>query len=203
MKTPVFLTEDLYICGGTHKKVFIHPQADDLCIKIPHTTNDIDLKRELTYRKILSLKQDDKEMLPKYYGTIQTNLGKGFVFERIKDYDNSTSQDFEAFIKTIPPTQDGLLFLKKVLQSFKKLYFQQNIVTSDIDPGNMVLQKTSPTSFTIKIVDNIGSPVLIPLEYISNYFLRRKTQRYYARFLRNLSRKFPEIFTPDFINDIK
>ena len=56
------LNENLYLSRGMHKWVYFHPDNPSLCIKIPYTANDIDLKRELTYRKILSQRSFTSEL---------------------------------------------------------------------------------------------------------------------------------------------
>ena len=83
----IILSDDLYLSRGMHKWVYYHPHNHSLCIKIPYTPNDIDLSRELRYRKILHSQNKTISLLPKYYGEINTNLGKGYIFERIQDYD--------------------------------------------------------------------------------------------------------------------
>jgi len=195
------MLEDNNIIGiGMHKTVYLHPCDDSLCIKIPHKPNDIDLKRELRYR--MNVGENRKSLIPCYYGTINTVKGLGYIFELVKDYDESISSDFESFLKEFPQKFGDKEILRNVILQFKNEFYYENVVLTDADPGNFVIQRLTSSKFKLRIVDNIGSPVLIPLEYYINYFAKTKAKRCYKRFLGNLHRKFPEIFTIDFIKEL-
>lgn len=47
--------------------------------------------REINYIEILKKRNKNYDILPKYYGEIETNLGHGYVFEVIRNYDKSKS----------------------------------------------------------------------------------------------------------------
>ena len=48
------LTEDLFYGNGRHKKCYVHPDNENLCIKIAYNRGGrIDLLREINYIKIL------------------------------------------------------------------------------------------------------------------------------------------------------
>ena len=52
MDEVICLTEELLIDKGTHKRVYEDPLNAHRCIKILYTVPDIDIERELTYRRI-------------------------------------------------------------------------------------------------------------------------------------------------------
>ena len=87
----LYLSDADIIGVGAHKITYEHPHNKALCIKISKHENDIDIKRELHYRKVLQKKKKNSKLLPSYYGTIETNKGTAHVFECIRDYDNKTS----------------------------------------------------------------------------------------------------------------
>lgn len=163
------LTDEFFIGQGAHKKVYMHPTNKSLCIKILFSTPDVDLDRELYYRSTRQKRHLKTTMLPEYLGTINTNLGKGYVFERIYDYDGQTSATIKDFIKGSTASPEHIAHVENVITTFKELLFDEKIITSDMDPVNFLVQKTSPTQFTIRIIDNIGSPVLIPLAFFFDY----------------------------------
>lgn len=95
------LTDDLLYGQGTHKKCFLHPLDNNLCIKIAYNKGgQRDLNRELNYLKVLKRHHKDYSILPQYYGPVKTNLGIGHVFELIQDYDGTKSQTLEDFINS-------------------------------------------------------------------------------------------------------
>lgn len=201
-KNTVILTESLYIGKGYHKKVYLHPEIPSLCIKVPFTNDDIDLKRELNYRKILDKQNRKLSILPKYYGPVSTNLGIGYMFEYIRDFNNKNSLSLREFLKDFNSTLHDKEIIVDILLKFKFLYLKELPITSDIDPGNLLVQQTTQNSYCIRIIDNIGSPVFIPLEYYSSYFAKRKVKRYWIKFLNWIKRENPELITPEIVSKL-
>ena len=89
------LSEVLFIGKGHHNAVYKPPANENLCIKIPFALPDVDITKELAYRKALSRRKKKLSLLTEYLGTVETNLGTGYVFERIVDYDGSASNQSE------------------------------------------------------------------------------------------------------------
>ncbi len=199
----ITLTEDLFLGKGAHKKCYQHPTDKNLCVKILFQTPDVDLEKELKYRKVLKQRNIKTTLLPEYLGIVKTNLGEGHIFERCCDYDGKTSLTIKQFIASKPATPEHIANVIQVILKFKELYFRERIVTSDMDPANFMVQKISKDEFTIKIIDNIGTPVMIPLAYYFDYFAAQRTKKYWKRFLEYLKRVFPDIFKPEIIKQIQ
>ena len=47
--------------------------------------------REIDYIKVLKRRNKNYDLLPQYYGEIETNLGHGYLFEVIRNFDKSKS----------------------------------------------------------------------------------------------------------------
>ena len=84
--------------------------------------------------------------------------------------------------------------LLQMLQSFKKSWFEEQIVTSNIELVNFMIQKKTAEEVCVRIVDNIGTPVLIPLAYYFDFFAAKRASRYWQRFLGVLQESFPDFF---------
>lgn len=199
----ITLTENLFLGKGAHKKCYQHPTDKNLCVKIIFQTPDVDLEKELKYRKVLKLRNQKPLLLPKYLGTVKTNLGEGHIFERCCDYNGNTSLTIKQFIESQPASPEHINDIIQVILLFKKLYFQEKIVTSDMDPANFMIQRITENNYTIKIIDNIGTPVMIPLAYYFDYFAAQRTKKYWKRFLEYLKRVFPDIFKSEIIKQIQ
>lgn len=197
------LTEDLFISKGAHKKCYEHPMDKTLVVKILFQTPDIDLDKELKYRKVLKARNKYTSLLPKYLGEVKTNLGTGYVFERCCDYDGKTSLTIKEFISSKPAEPQHIEDVIQVILKFREMYFQEKIVTSDMDPANFMIQRLSKDRYTIKIIDNIGTPVMIPLAYYIDYIATKRAKKYWSRFLYYLARVFPEVFTENVLQIIK
>ena len=140
--------------------------------------------------------------MPAYYGKIDTNQGTGFIFERVKNYDDTPCVSVRTFLKDYASLHQETVNLEKLLMNFKEIYFSELPITSDIDPGNLMVQK-NPDGYTIMIIDNIGSPVLIPLEYYISYFAKTKAERYWNRFLKWIQKENPKLITDNLIEKLK
>ncbi|MDY2636569.1 MAG: YrbL family protein [Phascolarctobacterium sp.] len=202
----ILYLKDADIIGeGAHKITYKHPNNKALCIKIAKQGNDIDLKRELDYRNVLQKKKKTPKLLPLYYGTTKTNKGTAHVFERICNYDNQTSLTLEQYInKAISNSSiyDAQKHLMDLLLSFKQEWFEERIVTSNIELANFMVQYKNPNEARIKIVDNIGTPVLIPLAYYLDFFAIKRASRYWKQFLDVLKSTFPVFFSHEMINQL-
>lgn len=199
----ITLTEDLFLGKGAHKICYQHPTDKNLCVKILFQTPDVDLEKELKYRRTLKRRNKFPTLLPKYYGVIKTNLGDGHVFDCINDFNGNVSESLYDFIRNNPPTPEHLEKIINYIIQFRKIYANEKIVVSDTDPRNLMIQRLSPTEYTFKIIDNIGSPVLLPLAYYLEFVEAKRAKKYWGRFMIKLKRFFPEIFTDNVINKIK
>lgn len=95
----VILDEKLLLGQGAHKKCYIHPDNSSLCVKVLFQEPDTDMDRELAYRKSRQRRNLKSKLLPMYLGTIDTNLGTGYVYERVCDFDGTNSLTLDDFIK--------------------------------------------------------------------------------------------------------
>lgn len=198
------LTEDLFIGKGAHKAVYKHPHNADLCVKLIYSEPDVDLERELRYRKIRDRRGQATILLPKYHGPVVTSQGTGYIFERVCDYDGMNSITLKDYLSNPPPINLCLLQSEIVdlLKRFKRQWFQEKIVTSDVDPANFLIQKLSAVEKQIRIVDNIGTPVLIPLAFYFDYFADKRFKRYWQRFIERLSLEYPHLITDNVVREL-
>ena len=201
----LYLSDADIIGVGAHKITYEHPHNKALCIKISKHENDIDIKRELHYRKVLQKKKKNSKLLPSYYGTIETNKGTAHVFECVRNYDNKISLTLDKYIeKNISEKSydEAKEHLMSILLNLKKEWFTELLVTSNIELVNFMVQCKMPHEACVKIVDNIGTPVLIPLAYHFDFFASRRAIKYWRRFLKELKSAFPLFFDYDMINQL-
>lgn len=198
------LTEDLFIGKGAHKAVYRHPHNTDLCVKLIYSEPDVDLERELHYRKVRDIRNQASALLPRYYGTVATNQGTGYIFERVCDYDGMNSITLKDYLSNPPPINLCLLQseIVNLLKRFKGQWFQEKIVTSDVDPANFLVQKLSAVEKQIRIVDNIGTPVIIPLAFYFDYFADKRFKRYWRRFVDRLALEYPDVVTDSIVEKL-
>ena len=191
---PLTLTADLLIGAGGHKKVYVHPRDESRCVKILHYgEEDKDWQKELRYRRSREKRGLTSTLLTEYYGACPlTGGGIGHVFERIRDFDGHDSLTFQDHIdrlRSLPQIDRNAVIAGMVI--FRYFLFREKIITSNMEPGNFCVQLVSADSYRLRIVDNIGSPVFIPLLFYVDTLALHHVNRYWQRFVSDLHREYP------------
>lgn len=190
------LSEVLFIGKGHHKAVYKHPANENLCIKIPFALPDVDITKELAYRKALSRRKKKLSLLTEYLGTVETNLGTGYVFERIVDYDGSASTLWKSVLEgKIPVRETFGVSALDLLMKFRDVMLAEKVVVSDVDAANFMIMRTSADSFVFKVVDNIGTPVFLPLAYYIDFIAEKRIQRYWNRWIHGVRQDYADFLT--------
>ena len=197
------LTDDLFIGAGGHQATYIHPIDPTKCIKIAHDPNDGDVKKELRYRRICRKKLENSVLVTKYYGFVETNKGLGHVFERVLDLNGQTSKDLKDFLPTEMPSAEQLKLIRQLLLDFKTDYLREKIAIVDTDITNFMVQEIAHNQYQMRIVDNIGTPVAIPLVYYFDFAATWKSRKYWNFLVDWLHRHYPKIVTDEFYIDLK
>ena len=187
------INEDLFIGSGGHQATYIHPLDDTKCVKIPHMKDDGDVKKEMRYRRMCAKKLENSRLVTEFFGTIETNLGLGYVFERVLDYNGKTSKNLRDFLPKTAPDSQTLQKIWTLLLNFKSDFLRENIAIVDTDIENFMVQEPAPSSYRVRIVDNIGTPVLIPLVYWFDFAAAWKAKRYWNKIADWLAVNYPEI----------
>ena len=195
-------TDDLYLGTGMHKTVYAHPTDPHLCIKILHTTPDEDMERELRYRKALGKRADSMTLLTKYFGEVETSQGKGYLFERVIDFDGKASKTMLNLFEEAIRDKKNLPSLEKILLDFKRVYFAEKIPLAGIDADNYLVQKVSPTETRVRIIDNLGTSAFIPLAYYFDAFAEKRARKYWQMFAREVSKRYRILFPEEFLRKL-
>ena len=197
--------DDTYLYGqGSHKKCFLHPHNKNLCIKIAYNEGgQKDLIREINYIDVLKRRHKDYSILPKYFGKVNTNLGTCYVFEIIRDYNNDRTQTLEDFITDLNLFSQNYSLIVRLLKELKEKLYKNEIITMVLFPENILFQKTDENNYRVRIVNDMGSAVLIPLEYHFKYFAHTKILRRWKMFLDVLRNKYASHLSEKLIEEIK
>lgn len=191
-----------WIGKGMHKSVYGYPGDPYKCVKIPHKIPDVDVKREMFYRKVLGWKGQKMTIIPEYFGMVSTNKGEGYCFECLRNSDGTVCQSLRDYMSGIDP-QDKVRIeeIQKTLLGFKEDFLNSIVITSDVDSGNFFVQKKKDRA-TVRIVDNIGTPVAIPAMYFIKYMAVYHNRRCWKRFCREQRKENPVIFTEEFVREL-
>ncbi|MGJ8676856.1 MAG: PhoP regulatory network protein YrbL [Akkermansiaceae bacterium] len=190
----VYLDGKSMLGKGHHRECYIHPDDKTLCIKVIVDGSDDapQTKREINYYKHLQRRGISWAMLPKYYGDVMTNMGKGTIFDLITDYDGSVSKTLEYYIASNKLTEADYDDFSDSLHLLKEYLLKEEIITMTLAPRNIVCQREQSGMVRLYVVDNIGNSDFIPLASHIHFLARKKIERRWERFETNLLKKYPE-----------
>jgi len=192
------LNKEDMIGKGLHRECFPHPDSDNLCIKVVTNGNQQETEREQNYYQLLEKRNIAWDMLPRFHGNIDTNMGSGAVFDLVKDHEMSTSKTLEHYLNDNNISSELYDNLFHALQNLKNYLIRENIITMSIKPKNLLFQKKMDGSGKVIIIDNIGNSDFFPISSYSRYFGKKKILRKWHDFKNLLSKDYannPRVLT--------
>lgn len=196
MPDNLILTDDLFLGRGNHKEVYIDPVDKNLCVKLLFVEPDEDFEREMRYRRALGKRVDSMTLLTKYYGAVDTNRGRGYVFERVLDFDGAESETLLNHIEN-PSSSDDLI---DILLHFKAQFIGEKFIAAGMDPDNFMVQRISPTERLVRVIDNIGTSARLPILYYSDFLMERRAKKYWRRFVKEIRFDHGDVITGEIAN---
>jgi hypothetical protein len=113
-----------------------------------------------------------------YHGLVDTNMGKGYRFDLIRDADGSVSSPLSK-----------LHDLSGIEEKIHDLYLKcisDRVVIGDLHQGNVVAQINKDSSYDLWVIDGVGNSDYIKICDISKYFMRKKITRKFSRLAKSL-----------------
>ena len=197
------LTHDLFLGDGNHKIVYAHPTDKKLCVKLLRTPDDPDFAKEMRYRKALGGRAETMTLLTKFFGEAETSKGKGYLFERVTDFDGKNSPTMLKILDDTLADKKLLPATEKLLLDFKRVYFDEKFLLAGVDPDNYLVQKISPTERRVRIIDNIGIASFIPLPYYFDFFAVKRAKKYWLRFVEQMRDGYGKIFSEEYLRRLE
>lgn len=183
------LTLENKIGSGRHRRCYCHPQDNRKCIKVLYNADECgvkEVKRETSYYRKKSSQIKDCLAIPNYYGKVNTNLGKGYIFDLVTDYDGQISKSLDHYIqhKKLPAS-----LIKQKLEDLRNTLIESGISTMTLKEYNILYQRTAPGEGHLVVIDNIGEAEFLPISSLFRFLHRRKIDRIFQRFLQRLDKR--------------
>ncbi len=189
------LASSSLIGRGLRRECYFHPEDENKCIKIVVAGDHKETVREQSYYRLLEKRNISWKMLARFYGNIETNRGKGAVFELIRDHNGEVSKTLEQYFSANNETDLNYQDLSRALPLLKQYLLKWKIVTMSLKPQNIVYQKIHPTQGKLVVIDNIGNSDFIPICNYLDSFATRKIRRKWQRFEESLPKDY-KLTTP-------
>jgi len=177
------LSKSDFIGKGRCRSAYIHPQDKNKCIKTIHLKERKkcikESNKEAKYFKYLNKKNIDFSMIPKYYGEVNTDKGKGLVFELVRDFDGEISKSLDYYFEN----EEKMKLISKPfekLQDLKNYIIKNQILSRDIRFPNILYKKLSESDGIYILIDGVGNSELIPFSQWFSKLNKAKILRRWA-----------------------
>ena len=179
---PMLKIESSALLGkGLRRECYFHPEDENKCIKIVVAGDHRETAREQSYYRLLEKRNIAWEMLARFYGNVETNLGEGAVFELIRDYNGEVSKSLVHYFSADNETDRNYQYLYQALLLLKQYLLKWKIVTIALKPQNIVYKKTNESEGFLVVIDNIGNSDFIPICNYIDWMATRKIHRNWQR----------------------
>ncbi len=190
------LNDSLYFAEGYVRKCYLHPDDNNLCVKIPHKNQNErqrgickSIQREKNYYKSLIKRGIAWDHLCQYHGDIETNLGLGSVYEIIRDHNGEIAQNLEQYLSQADFFQNHESELVKALQELLKYMLENKILTTSLRPRNIVLDPV-PDNFKLSLIDDIGNSEWLKVSELTSGLQVRKIKRKWRAMFKEIETKY-------------
>ncbi len=180
------LSKELLIAKGGERDCYIHPNDETKIIKVLRKDGIHNKQNALEYSYMQYIKKRDIDLsgITDCYGYVNTNLGKGLVFDRVLDYDGSASKSFRYYLanKLIPLDEQ-----RKLIENLRQ-YLEENLILFvDTSLTNIFCPKISENTYKLVIVDGLGAKrtgVKFLLYKTSKLYTKYKIKRQWNKFMK-------------------
>jgi len=189
------LTPSLLVGKGLHRECYVHPENENLCVKVVVAQRASAAKeeaREQAYCRLLEKRGISWTVLPRFHGTVETNLGTGAVFDLIRDFDGSVSRTLEHYLSSQEQTERIQPGLAVALRHLRETLLRERIVTMTIKPKNIVYKRVTEHDGALIVIDNIGNSDVLPWATYIGFLGVRKIRRKWNRFESRLPVEYPD-----------
>ena len=192
MRDQVTLSAEHFVAEGTDRKCFRHPQEPDLCIKVLHPERRAGrFWREINYFTALQRRGVEFTHVAAFHGLIDTNLGRGAVFDLVRDDDGQVARSLEYYLQQ--QDQQHHQWISVELEALKQDLWRQWIAVHDLNPSNLLAKRLGFDRYRLVAIDGVGHNHWIPLANYSRRFARRKLARVWNRRYRQWYAPYPAL----------
>ncbi len=150
------LDRKYFLGKGGERDSYIHPNDDKKIIKVLHSKKKHNRQNELEfeYYKYLERNLNNFSHITKCFGWIETNKGRGLIYQRVQNYDNSTIRTLSHYSKyNLLDEEIGLT----LINDLKEYLFENSILFVDASLSNVFCQKVSKNKFKLIVFDGLGA----------------------------------------------
>ena len=152
------LSSQQQFAEGTKRRCDVHPDDASLCVKVPsgggdNTKEAAEHRLELSDYVLLQRRCSPGlfERIPRFEGTVETDLGQGIVSQLFRDADGSISRNLGELIR-----EQGLTpGLTRAVDALKHWLLKHRLLTRDTGPHNVVAICMAKDDWKLVIIEGL------------------------------------------------
>lgn len=192
MSDKLLLSPQLFVAEGTDRKCYRHPDKTEYCIKVLHPeVGPGRFWREVKYYSRLRQRGIEFKHLSAFRGLVDTNLGKGAMFDLVLDDDGQISRSLHHYLGQHDRRFD--VWVGDEIERLKQDFYDQWIAIHDLNPTNILVKRLGFDEFRMVVIDGVGHNHFIPLASYSPAYARKKLVRAWNRRYRQWYSAFPSV----------
>lgn len=175
------LNQEHFIAAGIYCECYENRSNKHECIKIPIEGKKAikRLKADINYYAKLHMRKINLDYVADYLGECQTSLGKGYIYECVRDHDLMVSKRLQHYLDT---DEVEIEVLYKQMENLGKYLLDNKVLISDLHARNILIQMSAEGQIKPIIVDGIGDRVAIELLNMLPGAVEGKITRRWNRF---------------------
>ena len=184
----LFLSKHQPFAEGTKRRCYVHPDDPDLCVKVPSGQGAghkqlAEQQLELEDHALLQQRNFPAllERIPRFEGTVATDLGQRIVSQLFHDADGSISRNLGELISEQGLTPD----LAKAVDDLKQWLRDQRLLTRDTGPHNVVAIRLAKGEWKLVIIEGLVNRkfgwLTRSLRWFADYMLGRELRKFDRR----------------------
>jgi hypothetical protein len=206
---PVSLRGLTPFASGIFRDVFIHPDDDSKCIKICHQRRartlapsffrrilDGNAREVLEYQRLISLNIQYEQYFPRFYGTVETDLGPGVCVELLRGSDGKLPVSMDRFCAQALDQKTGQ-FIRQEYKKFWEFCEQNLILSSSVEFRNVgIIQINGVPKLVSFDVKQTKSKKLIAVVDWSATLKKKRIRKRFVHHMKKLENRLQHSFTP-------
>ncbi len=181
--------------SGGNRLCFVNPDNAEQCIKVPRPGFSAAEKRRRKglpkslkplssfddnlqeFRQLNAIHRrlgsEVRALVPRCYGLVPTDLGRGIVTDLVTDADGRISISLKQYL-----WENGLdTALQSGLEDFRRRWLALAVPSRDLLLHNLVVKQTLAGTLQLLVIDGLGWSDLLPMAALFDALARRKVQR--------------------------
>ena len=180
------------IAEGCERACYVHPEDASKCVKVSLHGVDKQFRNDLHYQELLLRRRIAWGGIPRFYGMVDTSLGKGLVFDLVRDYDGNVSGCLRDRVESEACRREADSLVASLF-ALRGYLLRHGIVTRDMTSLNMLYQAVAPQTHRVVLVDGVGNSDYVPLATYIIPLARLKMRSKWAAFERAFRRRYQHI----------